>query len=158
MSRANEPSSLNILYICAHQATKPGRSWLKNFTCDYLGEDPVSSVFSVMSFGVYKTCFTLIISNSNSHLLHMVLLLSGPTAHHLLPGHADDQWWAPEAAAGPVLLWMWLFPMPNPGQGTLCGTSLNRLPGTIPMIFQRTLFLFHPSKSRWLSVHSRKQK
>lgn len=77
---------------------------MKNFTCDYLGEDPVSSVFSLMGFGVYKTCFTLIISNSNRHLLHVALLLSGPTAHHLLSGHADDERGAPEAAAGPVLL------------------------------------------------------
>lgn len=27
-----------------------------------------------------------------------------PTAHHLLPGHVDDQRGTPEAAEGPVLL------------------------------------------------------
>lgn len=88
-------------------------------------------------------------------------LCNHPPAHHLLPGHADDQWGAPQAAEGPILFRMWLFPMPNPRQGTwqgVGGASLEHLRGRIPVTSQRILLFFYQSSRKWLSGQSGKRR
>lgn len=130
---------------------KPGRWCIKNFTCIYLGGDTVSRIFSLRLF---------LVCNKNMFYLFPMRPPFSPWPPQLTICYLDVLMTSEERRK--QLRDQYCFECDCSRCQTrdkVCRAEPAwNTPGHFTVIFQRTQLLSHESKSKWPSVHSRRQK